>query len=123
MTETNQKLRSLTPAQYAFMKWLSDAHPNLLREAEERRASLNGFMDSLSQTFKTVMDKAPDLLNQYVAGKQQLAQLKINIERAKAGQYPIESQIGVPVAQAQSAIPWWAFAAGGAVLVYLLVKK
>lgn len=123
MSDASQKLRTLTPAQYAFMKWLNETHPNLLREAEERRASLHGFMDSLSQTFKTVMDKAPELLQQYVAGKQQIKQLELNIARAKAGQYPIESAVGAPIAQVQSAIPWYVFAAGGAVLVYLLVRK
>lgn len=118
-----KQLKTLTPAQYAFIKWLSDTHPNLVAAAEERRASLNGFMDSLTNTFNNVIAKAPELLNQYVTGKAQVEQLKINIARAKEGQPPITN---IPIAQAHSAasaVPGWVWAAGGAILVYLVVRK
>lgn len=123
-------MKTLTPAQYAFLAWLHRNHPNVMSAAEERRASLSGFMDSLTTVFSTVMEKAPELMNQYVAGKTQLEQLKANIQRAKQGQYPIEfpttpafaqqmPQMQAPMAQS---VPTWVWAAGGAILVYLLVS-
>lgn len=123
--EANQKLKTLTPAQYAFMRWLAETHPSLLQLAEERRASLNGFMDSLSNVFNTVMEKAPDLLKQYVTSQEQVAQLKANIERAKAGQYP-QQYVITPQAPSSISMPsgqTLAIAALGAIAVYLLLKR
>jgi hypothetical protein len=124
-------LKTLTPAQYAFVSWLYTNHPNIAREAEERREQLSGFMDSLTQVFKTVTDKAPDLLNQYVTGKQQIELLKINLERAKANAYPIDANgslyTGGTVSQQMqtgiAGVPTWAWIAGAGVLVYLLMRK
>lgn len=120
---SDTKLRTLTPAQYAFMKWLNDAHPALLHAAEERRASLSGFMDSLKNTFDEIVKQAPELLKTYADGKNQIAQIKLNIERAKQGQYPIESATFASAQTRAQGLPPWAWAAGGAILVYLLLRK
>lgn len=123
MTEA-KKLKTITPAQYAFLQWLYTNHPNVAQAAEEHRTSLNGFMDSLTSVFNNVVDKAPDLLKSYVAGKEQLQTIKLNIERAKAGQYPIDAgSLTGRVQQAASGVPWWAWGAAGALVVYLLVRK
>ena len=119
-----KQLRTLTPAQYAFVKWLYEKHPNVAKAAEEHHASLNGFMDSLTSTFNNILDKAPDLLKQYVAGQQQIDELKLNIERAKQGQYPVSA--GIPQSQmlpAPAGVPLIAWVAGGGILLYLLLRK
>jgi hypothetical protein len=119
----DKQLKTLTPAQYAFMRWLDQNHPEVLRAAEERRASLSGFLDSLSNTFNNVMEKAPELMKSYVDGKAQIEQLKINIERAKRGEYPIEQPLMARAHSAVNTIPSWVWAAGAAGLLYLLLKK
>lgn len=116
-------LKTLSPAQFAFLKWLSDTHPNLMAQAEQHRSSLSGFMDSLTKTFDSVMTKAPDLMNQYVTSKAQLEQLKLNIERAKRGEPPITEGFTGQVQQVVSTVPGWVWAGGAAILVYLLMKK
>lgn len=124
-----QQLKTLTPAQYAFVKWLYAKHPNVARAAEQHHASLNGFMDSLTTTFNTIVEKAPDLMKQYVTGKTQLEELKINLQRAKAGQYPLDTasgsyynpqQFGMP---APAGVPLLAWIAGGALLAFLILRK
>ena len=127
-----QALKTLTPAQYAFVSWLYTNHPNIAREAEERREALSGFMDSLTSVFSTVMAKAPDMLNQYVAGKQQIELLKINLQRAKQNEYPLDAggslyTGGNPLQQTMASpvlgVPTWAWLAGGGVLLYLLLRR
>lgn len=122
-----KKLKELTPAEFAFLTWLYRTHPNIAQAAESHQKSLNGFFDSLSNVFNSVMEKAPELMNQYVASKEQIAQLKLNIARAKAGQYPISEGSGVvAAAQAPQVVPTWAvvLGVGGALaLLYLLVRK
>ncbi len=120
---SEKALKTLTPAQYAFMRWLSETHPNLLAQAEDRRASLNGFMDSLTSVFTSITEKAPDLLNQYVTSKAQMEQLKLNIERAKRGEAPITQPLMVQASNTAAQVPAWVWGAGGAILVYLLLKK
>jgi len=126
-----QQLKTLTPAQYAFVSWLYTTHPNIAREAEERREQLSGFMDSLTQVFNTVVTKAPDMLKEYVSGKQQIELLKINLARAKANEYPIDAggslyTGGGAAAQLQAGIggvPTWAWIAGAGLVVFLLMRK
>lgn len=121
MSEANTKLKVLSPAQFAFLSWLEKTHPNLLRAAEDRRASLDGFMDSITKVFDTVTTRTPELLNTYVTGKAQLEQLKLNIARAKEGKPPV-TDIAAPLRETVSSVPNWAWAAGGAIAVYLLLK-
>lgn len=122
-----KSLKTLTPAQYAFLKWLYDKHPNVARAAEAHHATLNGFMDSLTSVFNNVITKAPELLNQYVAGKTQIEQLKINLQRAKQGLYPID-ETGAQY-QAQSSmpspagVPLLVWIAGGALVTFLLLRR
>lgn len=126
----SQQLKTLTPAQYAFVSWLYTNHPNIAREAEDRREQLAGFMDSLTKVFETVTAKAPDLLNQYVTGKQQVELLKINLARAKANEYPIDQSGslytgGTVMQQMQTGVgglPTWAWIAGAGLLVYLFMR-
>jgi hypothetical protein len=127
-----QQLKTLSPAQYAFVSWLYTNHPNLAREAEEHREALSGFMDSLTSVFNTVITKAPDIMSQYVAGKQQTELLKINLARAKANEYPLDASGslytgGNTFQQAVSApmmgVPTWAWIAGGGLLLFLLLRK
>lgn len=122
-----KKLKELSPEQYAFMNWLQVNHPNLMRAAEEHNRSLSGFMDSITNVFNSVMEKAPDLLQKYVAGKEQVAQLKMNIERAKEGQYPInpDGSLYAPrgVTPAQTVPTWVWFAGGGLLLALILMNR
>jgi len=120
-------LKTLTPAQYAFVKWLYAKHPNVARAAEQHHASLNGFMDSLTTTFNTIVEKAPDLMKQYVTGKTQLEELKINLARAKAGQYPLDQSGGAysyaPAMPSPAGVPLLAWIAGGALIAYLVLRR
>jgi hypothetical protein len=126
-----QNLKTLTPAQYAFVSWLYTNHPNIAHAAEERREQLAGFMDSLTNVFNTVVTSAPDLMKQYVAGREQIDLMKVNLERAKANQYPLESNgalyTGGTVREQLQAgvggIPTWALIAGAGLIVYLLMRR
>jgi len=122
-----QALKTLTPAQYAFVKWLYARHPNIARAAEQHHASLNGFMDSLTTTFNTIVEKAPDLMKQYVSGKTQIEELKINLQRAKAGQYPLDASGGgysqTTALPSPAGVPLIAWIAGGALIAYLVLRR
>jgi hypothetical protein len=128
----DQQLKTLTPAQYAFVSWLYTNHPNIAHAAEERREALSGFMDSLTSVFNTVVTAAPDLMKQYVTGKQQIDLMKINLERAKANAYPLDANGslytgGNSMQQMATApmlgVPTWAWIAGAGLLVYLVMRK
>ena len=120
---TDQKLRTLTPAQFAFLDWMNRRHPKLLKAAEERRDSIDGFFDSVSNVFKQVMEKAPDLAQQYVKGEQELAQLRANIARAQNNQYPIQYASVAPTAPQMPTVPPLVWGALGAVAVWLIFSK
>lgn len=123
MSATKQ-LKTLSPAQFAFMKWFYEKHPALARKAEEQHASLNGFLDSLTNVFNNVVTQAPELMKQYVAGKSQIDQLKINLERAKQGLYPLDAggsvYAGQPQMSAPGGVPVVAWLFGGAVLAFIV---
>lgn len=123
-----KQLKTLSPAQFAFMKWFYEKHPALARKAEEQHASLNGFLDSLTNVFNNVVTQAPELMKQYVAGKSQIDQLKINLERAKQGLYPLDAGGGVYAGQPQmlpspAGVPLLVWIAGGALLTFLVLKR
>lgn len=120
-------LKSLTPAQYAFVKWLYDKHPNIAQKAEAHHASLGGFMDSLTSVFNNVVTQAPELMKQYVSGKTQIETLKLNLARAKQGLYPVDEGGGVYAGAqplpAPAGVPLTAWIAGGALLTLLLLRR
>lgn len=123
-----KQLKTLTPAQYAFIDWLYKKHPNVARAAEAHHATLNGFMDSLTSVFNNVVTQAPELMKTYVAGKTQIDQLKINLERAKQGLYPLDvggqvysgSQSAMP---SPAGVPLLVWIAGGALITFLILKR
>jgi len=122
-------MKELTAPEYVFLKWLHETHPALYSAAEERQQSLSGFMDSLSTIFTNIANAAPDLLNTYVKGQAELATLKANLARAKAGEVPLNMS-GQPYpgaypqqSGALAGIPTWVFVALGVGVVYLLVRK
>ena len=126
------QLKTLTPAQYAFVSWLYTNHPNIAHAAEERREQLDGFMDSLTNVFNTVVTAAPDLMKQYVTGKSQIDLMKINLERAKANQYPLDANgslftggntLKAAATAPMMGVPVWAWVAGAGLLVYLLMRR
>lgn len=130
--DQNKNVKSLTPAQFAFMKWINETHPNLMKAAEEHHKSLGGFLDTMTSTFNTIMTKAPDLLSQYVTGKAQIDTLKLNLERAKVGQMPLTDAGGIYTGAPnmlvqQTLIPgvpnWILGGAVAAIAVYLLMRK
>lgn len=122
-----KKLKELTPAEFAFLSWIYKNHPNIAQAAEAHQKSLSGFMDSASNVLNSIMEKAPDLLNQYVAGKAQIDLLKQNIARAKAGQFPVNEAGSIyAAAQAPQTVPTWAvvLGVGGALaLLFVLARK
>lgn len=122
----NKQMKTLSPQQYAFVLWLYKRHPNLARAAEARHESLEGFLDTASNVFNNIVEKAPDLLKTYVTGEQQIQQMKLNLERAKAGQYPLDSTGALYTggggrALASSQIPTWVWIAGGGLVAFLLI--
>lgn len=127
-----QQLKTLSPAQYAFVSWLYTNHPNIAHAAEERREALNGFMDSLTSVFNTVVTAAPDLMKQYVTGKQQIDLMKINLQRAQANEYPLDANgalytggnsLQQMATQPVLGVPTWAWVAGAGLLVFLLMRR
>jgi hypothetical protein len=124
------RFAKLGKPQLAFMQWLQATHPNIYRQAVPDESGMSGVMDSITNGFNSLMSNAGTLLNQYVAGKQQIDLLKINISRAKQGLPPI-SATGPSNAIASSdsssgflsAVPLWAWiglAVGG---TWLLLRK
>jgi hypothetical protein len=123
-------MKELSASEYIFLKWLQETHPQLYAEAEARQQSIGGFMDSLSTVFTNIANAAPDLLKQYVTGQQELAVLKANLARAKAGEIPI-TNTGQPYATDApgyrqnifSTIPPWVLIAFGLGAVYLIARR
>ncbi len=115
----------LNASQIAFMNWLKANHPNLYAQSVQESPQLSGFMDSLANGFKSLMANSTQLLSQYVAGKSQIAQLKLNIERAKQGLAPITGNEPLaPVAPTGlAAVPMWVWIGGGGALLFLLLRK
>jgi hypothetical protein len=123
-------MKELSASEYVFLKWLADTHPQLYQAAEERQASLAGFMDSLSTVFTNISNAAPDLLNQYVKSQADLATLKMNLARAKAGDVPVTNAgqpypVNAPGYNPSifATIPLWVWLAFGAGAIYLLVRR
>lgn len=125
-----------THARASFLSWLRENHPAIYADAmrEATAPQLAGFLDSLSDTFKKVVDSVPKLAETYVTTKAQIDAIKLNIERAKAGMYPIDPMTGqvyqsqspaavdVAVAQESGAINPWLLL-GGAAVLFLLLRR
>jgi hypothetical protein len=125
----------------AFLSWLRVNHPGLFTEAMNVASAGASGMGDLASSIGSTWDKfvttATQIAGQYVIGKQQLDLLKLNVERAKSGQAPVDAN-GVPIAAPGSgylspyavdaarqgpAFPQWAIIAGVAVLALLLFKR
>lgn len=118
-------LRSLSAAEYVFLRWLQDTHPRLYAEAETRQKGIGGFLDSFTQVIESIQKSAPDLMNQYMKGKQDLALLKENLARAKQGDMPIQAPgiVYQPPANALASVPWWAWGLMGVGVLVLVSRR
>ncbi len=112
-------------ARAAFVEWLAKKHPSFY--AQVRQDTGLGDVAPTPNLFTQILNSATGLLSQYVASKEQLAQLKVNIARAKAGQPPLTSDQfatgTVPQRSMLGGIPTWVLLAGGAGILYLLLSK
>jgi len=123
-------MKSMSPNEYLFMRWMSENHPRLLATVEDRRAGLSGVLDSVTGALDALMKTASSGLSTYVQGKQQLALLKTNVQRAKSGLPPLTAegfqyQVSDADMRAQrfpGGLPVWVWVAlaGG---VFLLISK
>jgi hypothetical protein len=114
-------VESKSAAQVAFLSWVKKNHPTFYAQLQQ-----NAGLGDVTTTFNSVLNTASGLLTQYVAGKQQLALLKMNIERAKAGQLPLTSANYASITAgppAQPSVPTWVWFAGGAAVLLLLLKR
>lgn len=131
-------MKTLSVNEYLFLKWANKFNPALFEAvAGDPRQALAGFMDSLSAGLQSFLTEAPKVYGQYLQGRQQIDAMKLNIERAKLGQAPIDPYTGqVITAQTPGygvppgvtrgfldSIPPWAWIAGGGVLLLILLKK
>lgn len=131
-------MKTLTVNQYLFMKWANKFNPALFEAvAGDPRQMLSGFMDSLSQGLQSFLSEAPKVYGQYLQGKQQIDALKLNIERAKLNQPPIDPYTGQIISQYTPGygvppgvtsgpfgnVPTWVIVAGVGALALLLLKK
>jgi hypothetical protein len=131
-------MKKLSVNEFLFLKWVNKAHPQMFAQvAGDPREALSGFMDSLSTGLQSFLSEAPKLYGQYLSGKQEIAAMKMNVERAKAGYPPIDPRTGqvitpntpgydVPPGATRSfldSVPPWAIIAGVGGVVLLLLKK
>jgi len=129
-------MKKLSLNEYLFLKWVNKTHPQMFASvAGDPREALSGFMDSLSQGLQTFLAEAPKLYGQYLTGKREIAAMKMNVERLKAGQPPIDPATGQPISQYTpgygvppgssfvDSVPTWAWLAGAGLLAVLLFKR
>jgi hypothetical protein len=122
-------------ARATFLAWLRENHADLYARAmrDATAPQLSGFLDSLTDTFKKITDSVPKLAETYVNTRAQIDAIKLNIERAKAGMYPIDPKTGQPYSSGQPAQVEMAIAResgmnpmlllGGAVILFLLLRR
>lgn len=124
-------MKTMSPNEYLFLRWMNENHPSLLAAVEDRRAGLSGILDSVTGTLDSLMRSASAGLSTYVQGKQQLALLKTNVARAKQGLPPL-TQSGVEYSASQSDIaarrfptqlPMWVWVALAGGVFYLVSRK
>jgi negative regulator of sigma E activity len=114
-------------ARAAYVRWLEKEHPAFY--AQIRQAAGLGDVatgttpTSAGNIFTNIINGATNLLSQYVASKEKLAQLKENTKRAKAGLPPLTGQ---PVEFQQpsffQSVPPWAWVLGGVGVLWLVMK-
>lgn len=135
-TATNNRL--------AFFRWLSGTHPNLYRAVlpaiqQPNAVQMAGIFDFLSSVgtsiangVSKVADLIPQLASTYVNTKSQVDLIKVNLQRAQAGQAPVTalpagSSGGGPIATTSdgsffSQIPVWGWVAIGVGGFFVLNK-
>jgi hypothetical protein len=126
MADPKKEMQELSAAEYVFLRWLQDTHPQLYADAEQRQKTIGGFLDSFGQVLESVSQAAPGILKTYVKGQQDLEVLRENLARAKAGEMPLASAGGMmyqPSANPLASVPIWAWALLGLGTVVLLVRK
>ncbi len=127
-------MKTLTVNQYLFLKWANKFNPAMFEAlVGDPRSMLSGFMDSLSTGLQAFLSEAPKVYGQYLQGKQQIDAMKLNIERAKLNQPPIDPYTGQVITSGMpgydvppgvtSGVPTWAWIAGAGLLAVLILKK
>ena len=114
-------VKSKSKAQVAFLSWVKAKHPAFYAQLQQEAG-----LGDVATTFNNVLNSASTLLTHYVAGKQQVALLKLNIERAKQGQLPLDQLQATRLREGPAVspgVPTWVWVAGGAGLLFLLLRR
>lgn len=125
-------LNGTPQSQAAFINWLRTQQPRAYALIMSQPSTLGDWSDTISNVFKRVTETVSKLAPVYIESKAQYELLKLNIERAKAGQMPVQTLPGQtggavidPNAQSfTSGLPSWAIpAAIGAVLFLFFMRR
>ncbi len=113
-------------ARAAYVRWLEAKHPTFYAQVRQSAGlgDVAATSASAGNVFTNIINGATNLLSQYVASKEKLAQLKENTKRAKQGLPPLTGQLPEysPPSFFQT-VPTWAWVLGGVGVLWLITKK
>jgi len=120
-------------AQRAFLVWLRNRHPRIFASVNKdaESAQMGGLFDSIGNAFSKIdFEKVSDGITKagtaFIAVKGQRDLLKINLQRAKAGEPPLDyDSTGMqPTIRTKVGVDSSILLAGGAALVaFFLLRK
>lgn len=135
-----------------FLRWARQTFPEAYQEAVTQAlnatqpgtpATLSGLWESITSAFERVTTALPNLAQTYVTAKAQIDWLKLNAERAKKGEPPLDPVTGLPlqpqgviappvnsqaakietqIATSAQGVPPWAWIAGAGVVAFLVLR-
>jgi len=124
--------RNAPQAQYAFIQWIRNVHPNLYRRAMAQSGlTMGDFASTIKNVFGTIKDTVAELAPAYIQTRAELELLKINIARARQGLDPVYSlggaETGGEVARTGGVIGGviqpWMLLAGVGLLAFLFLRR
>lgn len=80
--------RTLNASEYLFIRWMAENHPGLLAAAENQ-VRQQGQLSGLTDALNSILGAVNRGIDTYVKGKESVALVKLNVQRAKQGLPPL----------------------------------
>ena len=120
-------------AQLAFVKWVKGRFPRLYKDALDQSGlnmQLGDFASSISSFFNGIKNTLTEIAPAYIQTKAEYELLKLNLDRARAGQMPVASLEAAQAAAAQQAqpqqagqFPAWLIPVGIGIAALILLRR
>lgn len=117
-------------AQLAFVKWVQSRFPRLYRGAMEQSGlGMGDFASSISNIFDGIKNTLTEIAPAYLQTRAEYELLKLNIQRARNGETPVNSlEEGRRVATqgsapAASVMPVWLIPVGIGIVAFMLLRR